>query len=332
MNKSYSRILVIKPSSFGDIIQANPVLTALKKSFPGCSVTWLVADKWQDALDLFTGLDGRIVWRRDSLPGGYIEAIKKARAGKFDLVIDLQGLARSAFMAFMSGAKKVIGVPGMKELSWMLVKEPFPKSKGMNAVYRSLESVRFLTSEKHEPEFSLSIPAAAAAAAEELLKQHGIAGGEKLVGLVPLVRGLSKQWPLEYYVELARLVKSEMNDIKMLVFGAKSVFKLPEDKAIIDLCGKTSIPVMAALMKRCKAVVGGDTGPVHLASALDIPVAVIWGGSDINETAPVGKKAHLLKKEYECGPCRTRPSCKDFQCLKDIKPAEVFEALKKWIN
>jgi heptosyltransferase-2 len=89
---------------------------------------------------------------------------------------------------------------------------------------------------------------------------------------------------------------------------------------------------MAALLEKCEFVVGGDTGPVHLAAALDVRVAVIFGGSDINETAPISKKTVLLSKNYECAPCRGRPDCSDYPCLKDIKVSEVFEVVKKWIS
>lgn len=331
MSINARKILVIKPSSFGDIIQANPVIGALKKAFPGCSVTWLAADKWSGALDLFSGLDGRIIWNRDSLKG-YFDAVSAVRKARFDAVIDLQGLARSAFMAFLSGAKYVVGVPGMKELSWLLVREPFPESRGMNAARRNLEPVRFMAPGEYKPVFDLSVPPGAEAEAARLLEQHGAAGGGMLIGLVPDVRGRSKQWPLEYYTELSRLIRSEIRDSRILVFGSKSVFKLPEGGTVIDLRGKTTIPVMAALMKRCKAVAGGDTGPVHLAAALGVPVVVMWGGSDAEETAPVSPKATILRKKYECAPCRTKPTCKDYPCLRDIKPEEALEAIKKWIN
>jgi ADP-heptose:LPS heptosyltransferase len=71
-------------------------------------------------------------------------------------------------------------------------------------------------------------------------------------------------------------------------------------------------------------VIGGDTGPVHLSSALGVPTIAIFGGSDINETSPVSKNSRVIARDIDCSPCRGRPSCEDYPCLTSIKPEEVF--------
>lgn len=323
------KILIIKPSSFGDIIQSNPVLTALKKAVPGCAVKWLVFAEWKNALQLFPDLDGTIVWDRKGGPAAFLNTILSIRREKFDVVIDLQGLMRSAFVALFSGAKRKIGVPGMKELSFMLIKEPYPESRAMNAVFRSLESVRYLTSGEFKPEFNIKPPVDAAQKAEELLAS---VKSKKLIGVVPYVRGPSKQWPVGYFKELVRKLLAAGEGRAVVIFGGKQDKWNVQGGNEIDLCGKTSITELAGALKRCSVVVGGDTGPVHLAAAMDVPTVVIFGGSDIRETAPVSAKTTLVTNNALCSPCRTRPTCADYDCLKSIKPDEVYKAAEKWIR
>ena len=148
---------------------------------------------------------------------------------------------------------------------------------------------------------------------------------------MPFARGLSKVWPIEYYHELASLVLKEIKTARIAVFGGKNDSFGMTNEMIIDLCGKTSLHQVAAVLSFCSLAVVGDTGPIQLAAALDIPVVVIFGGSDVNETAPVTKKVSILNKDYPCAPCRKSPSCKDYPCLKDIKPLEVLMEIKKWI-
>ena len=325
------KVLIIKPSSFGDIIQANPTLTALKKQFPGYSYSWLVFERWADIPAFFSGLDRVITWDRDGGLREYLRVAKRIRAERFDIVIDLQGLMRTAVLAFFSGAKEKIGVPGMKELSWLLVTEVFRESRGLNAVMRSLECARHLTGKRNVPEFSLALPPESGREAAEVLSARGVTSSEPVIGIVPSVRGPAKQWPLEYYRELADMVASAFPSMRILVLGGESERGLIRNDRTVDLCGETSLVQLGALLKRCRAVIGGDTGPVHFAAALGVPVAVIFGGSDVNETAPVTAAAAVLRKDFPCSPCRGRVRCADYPCLRAIKADEVFKAIASWI-
>jgi ADP-heptose:LPS heptosyltransferase len=119
--------------------------------------------------------------------------------------------------------------------------------------------------------------------------------------------------------------------IKIVVLGSKGSSFGMSDNRIIDLCGKTTMHELAAVLSYCSVVAGGDTGPIQLASSLGIPVVVMFGGSDVDETAPKGKVS-ILKKDYKCSPCRTSPKCNDYPCLSDIRPMEVLSEIKKWIQ
>lgn len=322
------KILIIKPSSFGDIIQANPAAAALRKSYPDADIRWLVFRKWENVVSLFPGINGKVVWNRKGGLKEYVRVINEIRKEKYDLIIDLQGLARTGLIAGFSGAGKVIGVPGMKEFSWLLEKEAYPESKKLNAVLRNLETVRFLTGKKYDPFFDLRVPNEALDDARKILDQNGIGPGDKIITFIPGARGAAKTWPADHYDELAEAVFKRYG-AKIVALGTEGDGNKLSNPEIIDISGRTSIQMLAAILASSRAVIGGDTGPVHLAAALGSPVVAIFGGSDINETAPLGSKVRVVSKYMNCSPCRGKPVCKDIRCLTDIKPEEVLKKLNE---
>ncbi len=325
------KILIIKPSSFGDIIQANPVALALRRSYPHAHITWLVFDVWADVLSCFPEIDEVMVWKKSGGLGDYFDIISRIRAEKFDIVIDLQGLARTGVLSRLSGAKVRIGVPGLKECSWLLEKEVFPESAGINAAMRNLETVRFLSGKPQEVVFSLSIKDVVIQEADRIIKAAGTLENDPLIALVPSSRGKGKEWPVGHFRELLTHIFVSRPNAKVLMLGGKGDFYIFSGKGSIALCGKTSLLQLFGLLKRCKVVVGPDTGPIHLAAALGVPVVVLFGGSDVNETAPAVEKISILKKDYPCSPCRGHTTCVGYPCLRDIAPQEVMEALSKWL-
>jgi lipopolysaccharide heptosyltransferase II len=322
------KILIIKPSSFGDIIQANPVIAALKSSYPGAEIHWLVFKAWEEAIDLFPGVSEKIVWDKKLGLKEYFRVIAEIQKASFDIVIDLQGLARTAIIAKLSGGKNIVGVPGMKEFSWLFIKEPFPESRKINAALRNLESVRYLTGKSFEPVFEMQVPEDSLKAAEQMLEKNGISEGDRLAAFIPAARGKAKTWLAEYYDELAGLLGKKYK-IKAVALGAKGDGKQLENPKITDLTGRTSLKTLAAVLSRCEVVIGGDTGPVHLAAALGIASIAIFGGSDIIETSPISKNAVVISRNLNCSPCRGKPNCVNYPCLTSIKPQEVFETVEK---
>ena len=322
------KILVIKPSSFGDIIQANPTLTALKRAYPDAAFHWLVFDSWAGILSLFPDIDAPVIWERKRGIRGYAEIILRLRKERYDIALDLQGLLRTTLLASLSGARKKLGAPGLKECGGLFIKEAFPESASLNAVYRSLETVRFLTGKKEEPVFRLAVPASAEKDTQNILERSGINTDDRIIALVPFTRGATKQWPLRHFRQLADLLFSRYKGIRITAFGSRGNAGLLQHPQVIDLCGHLSIVQLAAAFKRCRAVIGGDTGPVHLAAALNVPVVMLFGGSDMRETAPVSGKAVVLSKNMPCSPCRSHPRCVDFPCLGNITPQEVFEKIE----
>lgn len=311
------KILIIKPSSFGDIVQAAPCATVLKKVYPGCVISWVVFKQWEELLEIFADIDNVISWDRKKGIKGFFEVLKEVKKTRYDVIIDLQGLARSALLARMARGKVRLGVPGMKEFGSLLITEVYPANAKMNATLRNLEPVRFLTDNMPEPEIKVRQEEAVLREANGILERNGIKNN--FIALMPFARGKGKDWSVENYLKLIDLIKNKYpHDI--VVLGGKNDFgKIKTDKAK-DICGKTDIKQLAAVLSKACLAIGADTGSMHLASVLDIPSVFIFGDSDINETAPhIGKFSLLINKENR-------------KEINGIKPEEVFTEAEKWIK
>ncbi len=322
------KILIVKPSSFGDIIQANPVINAVKKQWPDAVIDWLVFKQWKQVVELFANIDNIRVWDRHGGLKAFFKILKECNGQNYDLVIDLQGLLRTAVFTKLLKAGQKIGVSGMKEFSYLLVKEPYKRNKKENAVIRNLNSLSYITHEKYQPEFEIDTDNISA----DILKIFDLKQSNKLIAFVPFSRGKTKTWKADNYTELAQMINNYDKDIKILLLGSVGDYGKIRYKNITDLCGKTDIKQLAKILSLCRFAVGADTGAMHLANAVGIKNAFIFGGSDINETSPYGNNSIIISAYLPCSPCRGRCKFDTEKCLNQIKPDKVFERIKKWIK
>ncbi|MDR3112984.1 MAG: glycosyltransferase family 9 protein [Endomicrobium sp.] len=312
------KILIVKPSSFGDIVQAAPCATALKQAYPDSEITWVVFSQWEQLPLLFSDVDKVISWDRKAGVKGFFDTLKRVRQTEYDLILDLQGLFRSGLLAFLAKGKIKIGAPGMKELSGFMIKEVEPKKAKINATLRNLETVNYITDKKFTPSIRI-----AGFSCEPILP--AAIDGE-FIAFLPFARGKGKDWGVKNYLALAHLLKEKYPQYNIIVLGSKDDFgKINKDcqnpcANVIDLCGKTGIKQLAAILSKSKLSVGADTGPMHLSCALGVPSVFIFGASDINETAPhIGRFTLFLNKENP----------KD---IEKIPPQRVFEGIERHIR
>jgi len=322
------KILIIKPSSFGDIIQANPVISAIKTEWNNAQIDWLVFDKFKSIVELFDDVTNIKVWKRNGGIKAFFEILKDCSKQNYDLVIDLQGLLRTALFAFLLKAKQKVGVSGMKELSWLLIKQPYIRNKKENAVIRNLNSVSFITNKKYSVNFEFKQNILS----DINLEKYNIKKDDKFISFVPFARGKTKNWKFEYYNKLAEMIAEKYSYIKIIVLGSKEDFGKIKNDNVIDLCGKTNINELAQILSKSLLTVGADTGPMHLANAIGTKNIFIFGGSDIYETAPYGNISKVLSSNLPCSPCRGKCVFKTEKCLENIKPQDVFESIRQWIK
>ena len=308
------KVLIIKPSSFGDIVQALPCADALKNSFEDIKITWIVFNQWKGIVELCPDVDEVIAWDRKGGVKEFFRLVGLLRKTHFDCVFDLQGLLRSALLARLIKARKKIGVSGMKELSCLLIKEALPQNARINASLRNLETIRFITQKTLTPKASIKIDSQTMSQALQILSDAGIFGD--FIVLQPFARGAGKDWSVQNYLELIDLIKSSEPKMNIVVLGMENNFGKLGDR-VFDLCGKTNLKQLAAILSKSKAAIGADTGSMHLAAIMEIPSIFIFGASDINETAPLIGKFSLLINEH---------SPKN---INAITPQQVFKKYKE---
>jgi len=330
------KILIIKPSSLGDIIHSLPVCVCLKKLFPESYVSYLVFTKFSEILDNNSYIDQIILWDKKNISLKYIFGlIKNIRQKKFDIVIDLQGLFRTGIIAYFSKSKYKLGCPGLKEMSFLFLKEVNKFDKTQHAVERNLEVIKYIAKifnktininrdilQNNIKEFFPLDINSHFGFAKKLLLENSFKFNTKLIGIIPSAGQKKKIWSKENFAVLCNEIIDKFQ-YKIIFFGSKNdnsivnmiCNKIHNKKNIINVCGKINLKQLVSLLSFCNLVIGNDTGPIHIASALDIPVIGLYGPSKPLQLLPYNKKSIFIYKRY----------------INDIKPSEILEKLKNAI-
>ncbi len=336
------RILVVKPSSFGDIVHSLPFLHVLRRGFPDAHIAWVVGRSNADLLTGHPDLDEVIVFERERWGGmkdvvrsmSELSAfIRRLRAGRYDLVVDLQGLFRSGLVTVLTGARRRVGFAAAREFSSLFysVRVDVPDAD-THAVDRYLLVVRSLGLELDgEPQFNVRIGEEARSFAADYLASAN-PEGQPLVVMLPSSRWVTKRWPAERFATAADRVGEELNAV-VLFLGSRGDRPLVAritgmmKKGALSLAGETTLKQSAALLARAEVVVANDTGPMHLAVALAAPVVALYGPTSPARTGPYDGTVRLLRSTRDCVPC-FRAHCNEAHCMTDISVDDVYGAVR----
>lgn len=344
-----SRILIIKPSSLGDVIQAVPVARALRGLAPQARIDWLVTPGCAGAVELVGSIDtivpfdrrrfGRMWWNPAALVE-FVSFVRKLRRTRYTTVVDLQGLFRSGFLSWATGAATRIGLSDAREgaarFYTTVVQVP---EEPMSAVDRYMLAATALGVPAAAPRrFDLTIAEATAAEARAILAAEGLKDGQRYVVLVPGARWPSKRWPEDRFAELAGRIREELGLAIVLVGG-------PEDREIaarvgqngVNLAGRTDLKTLAAVVRGAAGVITNDTGPMHLAAALGRPVVAIFGPTSAELAGPYGRGHVVLSGRVECGECygrvcRLAGGPEELRCQRAVSVDEVYSAIREVIE
>ena len=300
MPEAFKNILIIKPSALGDIVQALPALSALRKSFPDAEISWLVRPESAPLIANHPHLTRIIPFDRKFLgkawfhPGAFkalLSLFRRLRRSEFDVVFDFQGLFRTAFFARISGCKKRFGPANARELSRIFythrIEEP---ADSPHVVDYYLNLVRAAGGASTDVEFIVPLDATAKESVEDILRGHNITSQPYAV-FVPGSAHADKCWPIDRFGALAEKLSSD-HKLSIVATGIPSEAPLVEslvrsaETPIINLAGRTSIAELVALLRGAALVVSNDTGPGHIASALGTPIVMIFGRSNPARVAP----------------------------------------------
>lgn len=335
----FRNILVVKLSAIGDVIHALPVAQALKRQYPSSKITWIVEKPAYDLLTMNPNIDEIILFEKPKFKSvaGLLEhgpkLAKLLKSHYFDLVLDLQGLFKSAALAWLSGAKKKIGYCDMRELSWLISEPVCGAHKNGHVIERYLDVARYLGCEVKEPQFCLSTSEQDSKATAHILAAAGLNPESPYVVIAPGTNWQSKCWPVRHYTELAGILTQKYRCQIVLIGGSQDdeSAKLIQDHAnarIVNLIGKTTLKQLACVLQKSKLFIGGDTGPMHLAAAMGSRVIALFGPSDALRNGPYGTQNFIIKAEISCSPCFKR-TCDTIDCMRNITVADVVSKIEQ---
>jgi heptosyltransferase I len=269
-----SRILVVRLGAMGDIIHTLPAVASVKQSFPQCHLAWAVEERWMPLLEGNPFIDERISVRRRNLPN-FLALRKRLRSKQFDIAIDFQGLIKSAITANLARPDSIHG---------------FHRSQARESLAALFYSSATKTTATHvvDQYIELAAGAGATAIARSFFIPEGKPEGTLPAGDFVLANPLAgwggKQWPLESYLQLAKRL-----DLP-LVLNVPQAIDAPGVHVHVS-----GIPGLIHATRRAAAVIGVDSGPLHLAAALGKPGVAIFGPTDPARNGPYGGSLFVLR-------------------------------------
>jgi lipopolysaccharide heptosyltransferase I len=342
------RILLIRLSAFGDCLHAVPVLVALRRHYPSAEIGWAIEDLSYSLLKDHPMVDRFHIFPRRAFKksqGTFIDRMRSMRqfrkdlgGVKYDIAIDLQGLTKSGLVSWWSGAKRRIGFKGedSREFNIIFNNERIePSDEAVHVVEKNLSLLKPLGVKiPDKPEWVMPNYEAEFALIKPFLEKCGLINKDGGVGRFSIVNPgatwFTKRWPPELFGEVAKQLIAR-HDLPVVIPWAGS----DEHKAaevIAGIAGKrafvapdTDLRQLAALTSRAILFVGNDTGPLHLAVALNVHSVAIFGATDPLRNGPYGSMHRMQTGGVDCHPCwKTTCERKDRACLTWVTPETVL--------
>jgi len=311
---SFEKILIIKPSALGDVVLALPALSALRRNFPDAKISWLVRPEFAPLLENHPHLTEVIPFDRKFLGKAWyhpkafvalVKLIRKLRHSKFDAVFDLQGLFRTACLAWLSGCKRRFGMANAREHAHLFYTHKIEQDHNcihlVDYYLKIIKAAGATNVDDKDVKFELPVNPYIRDSVSNLLASHNIKSGEYVV-FVPGSTHSSKCWPVERFAALADRISSRFN-LPIIAVGTESESSIIEaiknltDVHIINFAGQTSLAELVALLKDAKLVVSNDTGPGHIAAALGTPLVLMYSWSNPARIAPYGRSECMVARE-----------------------------------
>jgi heptosyltransferase I len=336
-----TRVLIVRLGALGDVVHAIPVAAALRRTFPAARIDWLVSAKHAEILDLVTVLDCRLaVNDRAGSSGGQSlwHAVGEVRRTHYDVVLDLQGLIKSAVLAKLSGAPRVIGFTSSyarEGLARMFYSEAYDPGRGglydpgdtRHVVRINLGLLTRLGIEVTAPEFPIADVDSPAArwAGEQTRGSYAL--------LNPGAAWPNKRWPPARFGQLASELRARHGIMSVALWGpgeetlAKEVVAAADGAALLS--PKTTVADLVALARGARVLVSGDTGPTHIAVAVGTPIVGIFGPTRASRNGPLVPRDIAVSREAICQCHHLRRCTLDRMCLLDIEAREVIDAVER---
>jgi lipopolysaccharide heptosyltransferase I len=330
ITKNPKKILIVKPSSLGDVVHSMPFLNVLKTCFPKSEIHWVIAKGLEGLLEVHEMIDKLVIihkdmWKKIIYAWHTMNEIKslfkKLRKEKYDLVVDLQGLLRSGIITAATDASVRIGFYEAREGSRFFYTHKVKGGKDVHAVDRYLKIADFLGCDIKDVRFPLPSYSLTSNKLSRIYENYAV--------IIPGARWKTKVWPTEKFgmlsskLPLETIVVGNRGEIEL----ANIIVALSKGKST-SLAGKTNLRELVEVIRHAQFVVSNDSGPMHIAAALNVPVFAIFGPTDPLRTGPYGEGHVIIRENISCAPC-FKKTCKDIKCMNDLSVEKVYKIIKK---
>ena len=305
MLNGFPRILIIRFSAIGDVVRTLPALHALRDAYPHAQIDWAVEEKSLDIISDHPALDQIHLFERPELFWDGVKAFRafcrKLRLSRYDMVIDFHGIFKSGLASRATRADKrfAFAAPRGREMSsWFATKRLRLPSKHLNRVEENLLLCEVAGAGSKSVDVVIAISEDVEEAIDEYI-QREFQSAKRIVAVHAPVDRPEKQWPLAHYAELVDMLQSDGRFEVVLTWG-------PGQRASVEeICARSRrnphiapetpcLKHLACLLRQCELFVGGDTGPMHIAAAMDVPVVAIFGGTSPEKHQPYHKPCQVL--------------------------------------
>lgn len=338
-----SRVCIIKPSALGDVVNAFSTLSALRARWPDATITWVINQSLQGLVEGHPEIDAVIPFDRSGAgknPRGlrdFLRFLRDLRARSFDLAIDLQGLLRSGVMTAATGAPVRVGLADAREgAAWFYTHRVTPPgtSNDVHAVDRLLSVARAFGADVSSPRSVVALAEADRNWAREVLSTVP----RPRLGLNLGARWETKRWPPAHFAEVARRAV-EGRGAGLFAVGAPEdrplVMELMERLApipVVNLCGLTTLPQLAALAGETDVFLSNDTGPLHLVGAAGARVVGVYTCTKPEANGPYGPRADAVKSHVWCAGSYHVHCPYRLECMDELGPDRVWPVVLKRLD
>jgi heptosyltransferase II len=359
------RILIRGTNWLGDAVMTTPALLRLREKFPDAHIALLTPEKLAELWLSHPSINETIAFSPNE---SAFSVAKKLRAGKFETALVLPNSPRSALEVFLAGIPSRIGY-SRPWRDWFLTKAVAHRADAVKMHKRTVSEIKALIAANsqsvpqkspfspsaHQSREYLQLAAALGAIDEPLpaalfvtpqevdaaRQKFGLSAiSSPIFGINPGAEyGPAKRWPIERYIAAAKEIQKKTN-CAWIVFGGRNETDLAGQiqsalagPAIFNVASQTSLRELMSLMKLCRIFLTNDTGPMHVAAALGVPVVAIFGSTSPELTAPLVPNESMLKilrSNVPCSPCFLRECPIDFRCMNGITVEHVINAIQSW--
>ncbi|MBI5193081.1 MAG: lipopolysaccharide heptosyltransferase II [Nitrospirae bacterium] len=336
-NADINKIIIFLPNWIGDAVLSLPAIYRIREIFPSARISVIGLPHVTELFYESPYVDDKMSYPLKKNKSDILPAASEIRKGRYDLAVLFPNSLRSALIARLAGIPLRCGY--IRDGRGLLLNFPVKLSKEIRKVHQSEYYLNIASAFDFNPDTlptpKLYLSKQEEQNAEEFLKKNDITPEDLLIGINPgAAYGSSKRWYPERYGSVARTLIRKYKS-KIIIFGSLKETDIGNEIAslaeapVLNAAGKTSVRELMALIHRCKCIITNDSGPMHIAAALGIPVTAIFGSTDPVKSGPSGEGHVVIKKDVPCSPCFLRTCPTDLKCMDLISVEDVLEGVAK---